>query len=138
MDYKLELVMVPVADVDRAKTFYIERAGFELLVDHIAGDFRVVHLTPKGSACAIAMTPTSEMVPGSLHGLHRVVTDIDVARAELVERGVDASELFHFGAGGQTRGADPERSDYATFLTFHDPDGNTWMVQEVGRAAAGA
>ncbi len=138
MDYRLELVMVPVADVDRAKTFYIEQAGFELLVDHTTGDFRVVQLTPKGSACAIAMTSASEMAPGSIHGLHLVVTDIDVARAELVGRGVDASELFHFGAGGQTPGADPERSDYATFLTFHDPDGNTWMVQEVGRAAAGA
>lgn len=138
MDYKLELVMVPVADVDRAKTFYIEQAGFELLVDHTAGDFRVVQLTPKGSACAIAMMPSSEMAPGSLHGLHLVVTDIDVARAELVERRVDASELFHFEAGGQTPGADPERSDYATFFNFHDPDGNTWLVQEVGHAVAGA
>ncbi len=134
MDWTLELVVVPVSDVDRAKTFYMEQAGFDLHVDHSAGeDFRVVQLTPKGSACAIAIMKNTEMAPGSLHGLHLCVSDIDVARAELVERGVDASELFHFGETGQEPGPDPERQSYNSFLSFHDPDGNTWLVQEVKR-----
>lgn len=134
MDWTLELVVVPVVDVDRAKTFYMDQAGFDLLVDHSAGDdFRVVQLTPPGSACAIAIMKNTEMAPGSLHGLHLIVSDIDAARAQLVERGVDASELFHFGAEGQQPGPDPERQSYNTFLSFHDPDGNTWLVQEVKR-----
>ena len=134
MDWKLELVMVPVSDVDRAKAFYIEQAGFDLLVDHSAGeDFRVVQLTPHGSACSIAIMK-SPMAPGSVHGLHLVVPDIDAARAELVGRGVDATELYHFGEGGQMPGPDPERRSYNTFLSFNDPDGNTWLVQEVKRS----
>ncbi len=134
MDWKLELVVVPVSDIDRAKAFYIDQAGFDLHVDHSAGeDFRVVQLTPKGSACSIAIMK-SPMAPGSVHGLHLVVADIDQARAELVGRGVDASELFHFGETGQTPGPDPERRSYNTFLSFSDPDGNTWLVQEVKRA----
>jgi predicted enzyme related to lactoylglutathione lyase len=83
VDWKLELVVVPVADVDRAKAFYIEQAGFNLDVDHRAGDFRVVQLTPPGSACSIALMKNSEAA-GSVHGLHLVVADIDAARAELV------------------------------------------------------
>ena len=78
---------------------------------------------------------TSPMAPGTQHGLHLCVSDIDVARAELVERGVDASEFFHFGAQGQQPGPDPERESYNTFLSFNDPDGNTWLVQEVRREA---
>ncbi|MEY2554333.1 MAG: hypothetical protein QOC57_2193 [Ilumatobacteraceae bacterium] len=133
MDWKLELVVVPVSDIDRAKAFYIDKAGFELLVDHSAGeDFRVVQLSPKGSACAIAVMK-SPMAPGSLQGLHLVVDDIDAARAELVGRGVEASDLFHFGESGQTEGPDPERRSYNTFLSFSDPDGNSWLVQEVKR-----
>lgn len=139
MDWTLELVVVPVSDVERAKTFYMEQVGFGLLVDHSAGeDFRVVQLTPKGSACAIAIMKSAEMAPGSLHGLHLCVSDIDVARAELVERGVDASELFHFGETGQMAGPDPARQSYNSFLSFHDPDGNTWLVQEVKREAPNA
>ena len=135
MDWTLELVVVPVSDVDRAKTFYIEKAGFDLLVDHSAGDdFRVVQLTPRGSACAIAIMRNTAMAPGSLHGLHLVVSDIDAARAELVARGVDASEMFHFESGGQMPGPDPQRSSYNSFLSYSDPDGNSWLVQEVRRA----
>ena len=134
MDWTLELVVVPVADVDRAKTFYMEQAGFDLHVDHSSGeDFRVVQLIPPGSACAIAIMKNTEMAPGSLHGLHLCVSDIDAARAQLVERGVDASEMFHFDAGGQQPGPDPERKSYNSFLAFRDPDGNSWLVQEVKR-----
>jgi catechol 2,3-dioxygenase-like lactoylglutathione lyase family enzyme len=137
VDWKLELVIVPVSDVDRAKDFYIEKAGFRLDVDHRRGDkFRVVQLTPPGSACSISIgTGISSAAPGSVKGLHLVVSDIEAARAELVERGTDASEIFHFGSGGQTPGIDPQRADYGSFLSFSDPDGNYWMVQEVRRAA---
>jgi predicted enzyme related to lactoylglutathione lyase len=134
LDWTLELVVVPVSDVDRAKKFYMDQAGFGLDVDYSAGeDFRVVQLTPPGSACSIALMRNTKVPPGSAQGLHLVVTDIDAARAQLVERGVDASEPFHFGEGGQTTGPDPERRDYATFLSFDDPDGNGWLVQEVRR-----
>jgi catechol 2,3-dioxygenase-like lactoylglutathione lyase family enzyme len=137
MDWKLELVVVPVSDVDRAKDFYIEKAGFKLDVDHRRGEkFRVVQLTPPGSACSISIgTGVTSAAPGSVKGLHLVVSDIEAARAELVERGTDVSEIFHFGASGQTPGLDPQRADYGSFLTFSDPDGNHWMVQEVRRAA---
>jgi catechol 2,3-dioxygenase-like lactoylglutathione lyase family enzyme len=132
VDWKLELIVVPVSDVDRAKAFYVEQAGFHLDVDHAAGDFRVVQLTPPGSACSVALMSNTE-APGSLHGLHLVVGDIDAARAELVGRGTDVSEIYHFGAGGQTAGPDPQRANYNSFLSFGDPDGNTWLVQEVRR-----
>jgi catechol 2,3-dioxygenase-like lactoylglutathione lyase family enzyme len=135
MDWTLELVVVPVSDVDRAKAFYIDKAGFELLIDSQMGpDFRVVQLGPPGSACAIAIgTGIGSMPPGSLHGLHLVVSDIEAARDELVGRGIDVGDFFHFGEGGQTPGVDPERRSYATFMPFQDPDGNTWLVQEVKR-----
>jgi catechol 2,3-dioxygenase-like lactoylglutathione lyase family enzyme len=131
VDWKLELIVVPVSDVDRAKAFYIENAGFDLHVDHSAGDdFRVVQLTPPGSACSIAVMRNAERA-GSLHGLHLVVSDVDAARAELAGRGVGVSEVFHFEEGGQVPGPDPERRDYNSFLSFDDPDGNVWLVQEV-------
>jgi catechol 2,3-dioxygenase-like lactoylglutathione lyase family enzyme len=135
MDYTLELVVVPVSDVDRAKDFYIDKAGFELLIDSVMGpEFRVVQLAPPGSACAIAIgTGIGSMPPGSLHGLHLVVSDIEAAREELVSRGVEVADTFHFGEAGQTPGVDPERRSYATFMPFQDPDGNTWLVQEVKR-----
>lgn len=136
MDWKLELVVVPVSDIDRAKTFYMEGAGFGLDVDHRAGeDFRVVQLTPPGSACSIALMRNP--AAGSLQGLHLIVRDIDAASAELRQHGVETSDVFHFEAGNQAPGPDPERSDYNSFITFSDPDGNGWMVQEVGRTAAG-
>jgi predicted enzyme related to lactoylglutathione lyase len=130
VNWKLELVVVPVSDVDRGKTFYMENAGFGLHMDHSAGDFRVVHLTPPGSACSIALMRNAEAA-GSVQGLHLVVSDIDAAREELVDRGVDVSDFFHFGPAGQTPGPDPERRDYNSFLSFSDPDGNGWLVQEV-------
>ncbi len=134
MDWKLELIVVPASDVDRTKAFYLEQAGFELLVDHRAGeDFRVVQMTPPGSACAIAVMKQPERA-GSLLGLHLIVPDIDAARAELAGRDVEVSEVFHFGERGQQPGHDPERRDYNSFISFSDPDGNGWLVQEVKRA----
>ncbi len=134
MDWTLELVVVPVSDVDRAKKFYIEQAGFRLDVDTGGTDFRVVQLSPPGSACSIAIgTGISTMPPGSLHGLHLIVADVEVARDELIRRGTEVGDIFHFGEAGQTPGLDPERRSYATFMPFQDPDGNTWLVQEVKR-----
>lgn len=135
MDWKLELIVIPVSDVDRAKAFYGEQAGFRLLVDHRAGEgFRVVQMVPPGSACAIAfgMLPAG---PGSpVKGLHLIVDDIEEARAELVQRGTDVSDFFHFAEGGRTAGMHPTRESYGTFCSFDDPDGNGWLVQEVNRA----
>lgn len=133
MDWKLELVVVPVSDVDRAKKFYTEQLGFREDVDHSAGDsFRVVQLTPPGSACSITIgTGLTSAKPGTYQATHLVVRDIEAARAELVERGVEVSEPFHFGAAGQQPGLDPNRTDYNTFATFQDPDGNGWIIQEV-------
>ena len=135
MEFKLELVLVPVSDVDRARTFYTEKAGFNLDVDHRAGDdFRVVQLTPPGSACSIAVgTGITNAAPGSIRGLHLVVSDIVAARAELVERGVDVSEVRHLESGAWKPGPDPGRSDYNSFADFSDPDGNSWVLQERGR-----
>ena len=133
MDWKLELIVVPATDVDRAKAFYIEQAGFELLVDHGAGeDFRVVQLTPPGSDCAIAVMRQPDRA-GSVKGLHLIVDDIDAARSQLAGRGVDVSDVFHFGESGQTPGHDPERRSYNSFVSFDDPDRNGWLVQEVRR-----
>ena len=135
MDYKLELIVVPVSDVDRAKAFYAEAAGFHVDDDHQAGSFRVVQLSPPGSSCAIALMPNE--AAGSVHGLHLVVADLPAACAELSGRGVEVSEPFHFGPQGQTGGLHPERSDYASFATFSDPDGNSWMLQDVPSRASG-
>jgi catechol 2,3-dioxygenase-like lactoylglutathione lyase family enzyme len=137
MDFKLELVIIPVTDVDRAKAFYLDQAGFRLDVDHRAGeDFRIVQLTPPGSACSVTLMRNLEAA-GSVQGLHLVVTDIDAARAELSGRGVEVSEVFHFGPQGQTPGPDPQRASYNSFVSFSDPDGNGFLVQEVksGEAA---
>jgi predicted enzyme related to lactoylglutathione lyase len=129
MDWRFEAVVVPVADMDRAKQFY-EQAGFHLDVDHRAGDFRVIQVTPAGSACSVILMRNLG-APGSLQGLHLVVRDIDAARAELVERGIEVSDVYHFKDGAQAPGPDPDRADYGSFLSFSDPDGNGWMVQEV-------
>ncbi len=138
MDYKLELVIVPVSDVDRAKSFYIEQAGFDLHIDHRAGDdFRVVQLTPPGSACSIAVgLGITNAAPGSVRGLHLMVTDIVAARDELLGRGVNVGALRHIEAGRWSAGAHPERRDYNTFADFADPDGNTWLLQERGHDAS--
>jgi catechol 2,3-dioxygenase-like lactoylglutathione lyase family enzyme len=133
VDWKLELVLVPVSDVDRAKAFYTEQCGFHLDVDHHPSDeFRVVQMTPPGSACSISVgRGITRATPGSIEGLHLVVADIEAARAELAGRGVDVGEVFHFDAGGQVPGPHPERADYGSYLAFSDPDGNSWVVQEV-------
>jgi len=137
MEFKLELVVLSVSDVDRAKRFYEQQCGFRLDVDHRAGDqFRVVQLTPPGSACSVAFgVGVTRRPPGTTEGLHLVVEDVEAARAELVGRGVEVSEPFHFTDSGRTPGVDPERRDYGTFATFDDPDGNGWLLQEVRRAA---
>jgi catechol 2,3-dioxygenase-like lactoylglutathione lyase family enzyme len=137
---KLELVLVPVADVDRAKSFYVDQAGFGLDVDHRAGeDFRVVQLTPPGSACSISVgLGITSAAPGSLRGLHLVVPDIVAAREQLVERGVEVGEIRHFDAGAWSSGPHPERNDYNSFADFADPDGNTWLLQERGYVAPAA
>jgi catechol 2,3-dioxygenase-like lactoylglutathione lyase family enzyme len=130
MDWKLELVVVPVADVDLAKAFYEESLGFHVDVDHRAGeDFRVVQLTPPGSACSITLMKNE--AAGTLQGMHLVVTDIEAASRALTEGGVGATEVFHFDQGTQVSGPDPARADYGSFLSFSDPDGNGWLVQEV-------
>jgi catechol 2,3-dioxygenase-like lactoylglutathione lyase family enzyme len=133
VDFKLELVVIPVSDVDRAKEFYTDKLGFNLDVDHRASEaFRVVQLTPPGSACSITIgTGVTQVAPGTYQGLHLVVNDIEAAHKLLVERGVEVSEPFHFGPEGQTPGLHPERADYGTYLSFSDPDGNGWLVQEV-------
>jgi catechol 2,3-dioxygenase-like lactoylglutathione lyase family enzyme len=129
MDWKLEVVVVPVADVDRAKRFYSEQMGFAVDVDTRPSDtFRVVQLTPRGSACSITIgTGLSEMPAGSLQGLQLVVTDVAAARAELVERGVAVSEVQHFENGAPVAGPG---GDWNTFIFFSDPDGNAWTVQQ--------
>ena len=119
MDWKLELIAVPVSDVDRAKAFYTEQAGFVADHDHIVSDdIRFVQLTPPGSACSIALGKgVINAEPGSAKGLQLVVEDIQAARAELVERGVDVSEVQTF--------------PWGSFVFFSDPDGNGWAVQEI-------
>jgi catechol 2,3-dioxygenase-like lactoylglutathione lyase family enzyme len=139
LDFKYEVTVLPVSDVDRAKGFYAEKLGFNVDVDHRAGDsFRVVQLTPPGSASSISIgTGITTAEPGSYQGMHLVVDDIEAARAELTGRGVEVTEPFHFGADGQTPGLHPERADYGTYLSFSDPDGNGWLIQEVRRRAPG-
>lgn len=139
MDYSLEVVIVPVTDVDRSPAFYTERAGFALDVDHAPADgFRVVQLTPPGSACSVQIgVGLTDAVPGPLRNLHLVVDDAERARRELAERGVAVGEVRHKWPVGEWRGGfrpgvDPERRDYAGLLGFADPDGNTWVVQERG------
>ena len=131
MNWTLELIVVPVSDIDRSKAFYADQLGFSMDVDHSAGDdFRVVQLSPPGSACSIALMKNQPTPPGGLHGLQVCVEDIEVARRQLIDHAVEASDFFYFDDAGQHAGLDPERRSYATFLSFHDPDGNTWLVQE--------
>ena len=121
MDWKLEMVQVPVGDIDRAKAFYTERVGFIADHDHRVGEgLRFVQLTPPGSACSIALTSGAHaMAPGSVEGLQLVVDDADVARAELIGRGLEVGEIQEF--------------PWGRFVFFTDPDGNAWAVQEVPR-----
>ncbi len=119
MDWKLELVAVPVSDVDRAKAFYADQVGFVLDHDHtVSDDIRFVQLTPPGSACSITIgRGVTKAKPGSVEGLQVVVADVEAARAELIERGVEASEV--------------ETYPWGRFVYFSDPDGNGWALQEI-------
>ncbi len=134
MDYKLELVLIPVSDVDRAKAFYTDQLGFNLDVDTApTAGFRVVQMTPPGSACSVTIgTGITDAAPGSYRGTHLVVTDIEAARADLVGRGVAVSEIRHLADGSWRPGPDPDHNDYGSFADFTDPDGNTWVLQERG------
>ena len=119
MDWKIELIAIPVSDVDRAKSFYVERAGFNADQDHrVSDDVRFVQLTPPGSACSIALgLGITEAAPGSVQGVQMVVDDIEAARAELVERGVEVGDIQDY--------------PWGRFVFFQDPDGNGWSVQEL-------
>jgi catechol 2,3-dioxygenase-like lactoylglutathione lyase family enzyme len=146
MHMKLEVAVVPVSDVDRAKAFY-ERLGWRMDIDYVDGeDFRVVQLTPPGSRASIVIgNGVTSAPPGSVDGLQLVVDDISAAREELAGRGVDVSEVFHdaggifhhAGTAGRVPGPAPERATYGSFAAFADPDGNRWMVQEVTARAPG-
>ena len=142
MDMKLEVVVVPVSDVDRAKQFY-NRLGWREDADFvISDDLRIVQLTPAGSACSIQFgTGVSSAQPGSAEGLYLVVPDIQAARQELLDRGARVSEVFHetkpggrfrtVGDAARAAGPAPDRGTYQSFVTFEDPDGNAWIVQEI-------
>jgi len=131
VDMKLEVVTIPVSDVDRAKAFY-ESLGWRLDADIAVGEnFRVIQLTPTHSACSVAFgrgVTTGE--PGSLRRLILAVTDVDAARRDLTNRGIDVSGVFHL-AGGRVPGPDPEGRSYQTYAAFSDPDGNEWLLQEI-------
>jgi catechol 2,3-dioxygenase-like lactoylglutathione lyase family enzyme len=140
VDIRLEVVVLPVSDVDRAKEFYVG-LGWRLDADFVDGDdFRVVQLTPPGSPCSIIFgTGITTAAPGSADGLYLVVDDIEAAHAELVGHGAQVSDVFHDAGGvfhhagttARVAGPDPERRSYASFASLRDPDGNGWMLQEV-------
>lgn len=131
---KLEVIVIPVSDVERAARFYRD-LGWRLDADFKINDaFRAMQFTPPGSSCSIHFgTGLSSATPGSANGLYLVVSDIEAARAELVDRGVNVSEVFHRTGPGQPalKGKHPQRLSYSSFATFNDPDGNTWLLQEV-------
>jgi catechol 2,3-dioxygenase-like lactoylglutathione lyase family enzyme len=146
MDMKLELIVLPVSDVDRAKAFY-RSAGFREDLDYAAGDdFRVVQLTPPGSEASITFgTGLTAALPGSVQGLVLVVRDIEAAAAELCRRGIEVADVFH-DIGGvfyhlspfyEIPGPDPDRRSYGSYARFQDPDGNGWVLQEVAKRAPG-
>ncbi len=156
LDLKLEVVVIPVSDVDRAKQFYAG-LGWRLDADFVAGDSRILQFTPPGSGCSIQFgkslfgSKVSAAAPGSAQGLYLVVSNIEAARRDLVAHGVDVSEVFHCSTGfacrfpgndGRVSGPQPEPSTYGSFASFNDPDGNGWLLQEVttrlpGRVADG-
>jgi catechol 2,3-dioxygenase-like lactoylglutathione lyase family enzyme len=133
MQYKLEVVLIPVSDVDRAKEFYVQKCGFTLDVDHQPNDeFRVVQITPPGSACSLTFGKgLGDAAPGSYRGTHLVVSDIVAAHADLTGRGVAVSDVRHMTPQGWQPGVDPAHTKYNSFADFSDPDGNTWVLQEV-------
>lgn len=128
MDWKLEVVVLPVTDVDRAKQFYSEQLRFNVDVDQrLSDEFRVVQLTPPGSACSITVGSGMPVSDCPIRGLQLIVADIVAARAEIVARGVDVSEIFHFDDGVRAEGPG---GPWNSFMSFSDPDGNEWPVQE--------
>ena len=137
MDWKLEVLLIPVADVDRAQDFYAGKLGFSLDVDNrISDSFRVVQVTPPGSACSIVFgsgLPAGE--PGSVKGNQFVVADIEAAAAHLDQAGVGHSGVVHFEEGRMVPGRDPEDADFNSFVFFDDPDGNSWAVQQGRRGS---
>ncbi|BCY08208.1 VOC family protein [Actinoplanes sp. L3-i22] len=146
VDFQVEIMVLPVADVDRAKAFYAG-LGWREDVDYAGpDDFRVVHFTPPGSAASIIIgSGVTDAVPGSERGVHLVVGDIEAARADLVARGAEPSEIFHdaggvfhhAGTAARVAGPHPDRQSYGSFLTFSDPDGNVFTLQEVTRRRPG-
>ncbi|GCE30051.1 hypothetical protein KDA_55350 [Dictyobacter alpinus] len=152
MNLKFEAVVIPVSDVDRAKEFYEKVMGFRVDVDYSSATYeealgfrypgatayRIVQLTPPGSECSIQIGKgITKATPGTYQGLYLITSDIENTRAELLARGVKISEVFHFGPKGQTPGIAPGRADYNSFMTFSDPDGNGWLIQEVKKRAPG-
>jgi catechol 2,3-dioxygenase-like lactoylglutathione lyase family enzyme len=138
MDWKLEVVIAPVADVERAREFYVDKLGFTLDNDFAPNEnFRVIQVTPPGSACSIVFGTGlgGGVAPGSLRGAQLVVADIEAAHAHLEERGIANSGPQHFVDGQLTPGVEPNHVDYGTFVFFDDPDGNSWAVQEVRKHA---
>jgi catechol 2,3-dioxygenase-like lactoylglutathione lyase family enzyme len=137
--FSVEVITLPVSDIDRALRFYVDRVGFALDVDYAPNDaLRVVQLTPPGSACSIEFgTGLTNAARGSVRNIYLVVTDLEAARSTLLERGVEVGEIRHkipidAWDGRFAAGADPARSDYASFADFADPDGNSWVLQERG------
>jgi catechol 2,3-dioxygenase-like lactoylglutathione lyase family enzyme len=134
LDMKLEVVVIPVADVERSKRFYVD-LGWRVDADFAVGsDFRVMQFTPPGSPCSIHFgTGLTSASPGSAQGLYLVVSDIVAARADLIARGAEVSELFHRTGPGKpaVEGLHPQRGSYFSYASFKDPDGNTWLMQEV-------
>jgi predicted enzyme related to lactoylglutathione lyase len=135
--YGIEAITLPVSNVDRAKAFY-EQAGWHLDVDtQPAPGMRVVQFTPPGSDCSITFgTGMPQSAPGSYVNTYLVVADIEPAHRELRERGIEITDIFHFGAQGQMPGPDPNRGDFGSYATFSDPDGNSWLLQEVPSRAS--
>ncbi len=143
MKFSLEVITLPVTDAERALRFYVDQVGFTLDVDYAPNDaFRVVQLTPPGSSCSIQIGKGLTDAPaGSLRNVYLVVTDVEVARSRLLERGVPVGEIRHkvptdAWGGSFAPGLDPGRRDYASFADFSDPDGNSWVLQERGYRSA--
>jgi catechol 2,3-dioxygenase-like lactoylglutathione lyase family enzyme len=137
VDMKLEVIVLPVTDVDRAKKFYLS-LGWRLDADRSFGDQRVVQVTPPGSLASIQFGKgLTNATPGSFQGLFLVVWDLEAARAALREKGADVSEPYHRGKSGPEQGLDPQRASYNSFASFKDPDGNRWLLQEVTQRLPG-